>query len=210
MDPLIDRYVQRLKNVGHHFGCDPRSHDFRNLQRQLAEEDEEEEEEEEEEEPWEGVGRREQQDRPAPAPRLRDQPARDYLVRHEEEEVVIIEPQRVARRRVPPDARRQHDAPMTQAKRARVSTDERQASDGEPTGENTETQESEEVEGSDLFGDREYENHDNQRYVFVSHHNIGSCTWRQQCWIPGAVFWSWAGWTAPVYSGDTRCVSSFC
>ena len=56
--------------------------------------------------------KRKEKDRQVPAPIPQDQAARGYLGRHkEEEDVVIVEPQSVKRRHVPP--RCQHDTPRT-------------------------------------------------------------------------------------------------
>ena len=201
MDPRIDHYLQQLKGIGHHFGYDPRSHDYRKRRQQLAGEEEEEESEEEEQEQRHGRERREE---PGPAvapPRRRDQVARDYLVRHEKElvtmedeegdvdmqeeevEVAVQEPQG-AKRRVQPDGHRPHDSSTTQAKRARVSdalsseegSSGVEADQGESGSarEDTVMEESQEIEGSDLFGDRAYQDEahfdfDDQEYVFVSH-----------------------------------------
>ena len=202
MDARIDHYLQRLKGIGHHFGHDPRSHDRRNLRRELAEEEEEDEDEDEDEdeEQWQGIER--QQVHPAgAAPRRPLQAARDYLARHEqdlvafddeesddetqeeeEEEVASQEPQHVKRNRVRPDAHRRRDFQETQAKKARVSevlSNERRTSGvdagrGESSSareKDTDVEESLEIEGSDLFGDRAFEDgsrfdFDDQGYVY--------------------------------------------
>lgn len=200
MDVRIDNYLQQLENVGHHLGHDLRRHDHWNLGQEQREEEEEEEEDGEEEEQERGLERqgseRPQQVRPAAAERHPERAARDYLARYGQdlvtfdeeegdgiqEDVAIQEPQRVKRHRVHPDAHRQCDIREAQAKRARVSdasTNERRASgveashsEGSPTHEEgTGQEESEEVEGSDLFGDRTYEHEPcfdfDDEYAFV-------------------------------------------
>lgn len=208
MDVRIDHYVQRLKGVGHHYGHDPRRHDHQNLRQEEEEEDEDEDEDDnDEEEQGRGRERqdheRREQVRPAVAERRPGQAARNFLSRHErdpvafdeeegdgiQEEVVIQEPQRVKRHHVRPDAHRQRDFRGTQTKRARVS--EASTNEGQVSGieagrgeaspareEGTDEEESEEIEGSDLFGDRTYEeasrfdfDHD-QEYGFVPYNML--------------------------------------
>ena len=188
MDARIDFYLARLKGVGHHLGQDPRRHDHRALRQEEEEDDDSDEEEEEE---WQGLERQEserrEQVRPAVAGARR---ARDYLARHErelvaldedegggahqqqedEEQVASQEPQRVKRH-----AQRQRDVQETQGKRARVSgasSKERRTSGVEagrgesspPREKDSAGEESQEIEGSDLFGDRTYG--DESRFEF--------------------------------------------
>lgn len=182
MDARIDYYLGRYKNVGHHLGHDPRRHNHRELRQ------EEEEEEEEDDEEQQGLERQDRERReqvlPGAAAARR---ARDHLARHEQdletfdeedgggveqEEVAIREVQRVKRHGKHP-----RDVQQTQTKRARVS--ERSSNKGRASGveasrsenrpvreSNSETEESQEIEGSDLFGDREFG--DSQEYVLVS------------------------------------------
>ncbi|KAI9570801.1 hypothetical protein HD554DRAFT_2312629 [Boletus coccyginus] len=177
MDGRIEYYMGRLKNVGHHFGHDPRRHNHRELRQEEEEDDEEEEEEDDEErQGLERQGReRREQVLPGAAAERR---ARDYLARHEQdletfdeegggdveqEEFAIQEAQRVRRHGQHP-----RDVQQTQAKRARVS--ERSSNGGRASGVEASrgesrrvresdggTEESQEIEGSDLFGDREFD-----------------------------------------------------
>lgn len=192
MDVRIDHYIQRLEGIGHHFGHDPRSHDHRNLRQ-------EEEEEEEEEEEWRGIGRQEERVRSVGAvPRQPEQGARRHLARRaqnlvinddaegdtqeEEEEIVVSEPRHVKRHR---HTHRQHDSRETHVKKARVS--DASSIEGWTSGVETgrgesspvregdaDMEESQELEGSDLFGDRAYQDEarfdfDDQQYVVVSY-----------------------------------------
>ena len=166
MDPRIEYYMAQLKNVGHHHGQDPRRHE------EEEEEEEEEEGQEEEEEQRQERERREhgRRERGRPAVVI-ERPAGAHLARRQQELVPfddeegdgmqdededdIQEPQRVKRH-----AQRRRDVQGTHAKRARVSDASVKADRAEsspPREQDSENEESQSIEGSDLFGDRAYE-----------------------------------------------------
>ncbi|KAF9228975.1 hypothetical protein BS17DRAFT_772833 [Gyrodon lividus] len=192
LDPMIDRYAQRLKHIGHTFGHDRRSRLHRvPWHYDEEEEDEDEEEEEEEEEEGEGEGEEEEQQGPkgqrkeagSAAREPADAAARDHLSRNEralitldkeddswhEEQMPEREPQRMKRHRPHSGSHRQSDTQGRLVKRARLeassSGQERQIP-GVEQGRRKSGQSQKDdvkdadgssgVEGSDLFGDREY------------------------------------------------------
>lgn len=200
MDARIDFYLQRLKGIGHHFGHDPRTHGHRDLRRELREEEEEDEGVEEEQQQRRGRQDRERRSQVRPliaAQRRPGQAARDYLASHEqdlvafdeeegldgaqegEEEEIPESQRRHKRHRADLDAQRQRGIRETQAKRARVldraSGVEAGRGGASPAREeDTDAEDSEEIEGSDLFGDRTYDDDEPgfdfnaQEYVFIS------------------------------------------